>query len=195
MVDPRKTEASELEKQLQAQFNPENTMRFSSTAQEVAQSDYVQDLVLPDNSRGRMPLTRDKFVVSENPARVEWERQTRKFLRRLNPDFSHRVTPHMIYEWATGIKLRDLQIAEGIDPERPGRGPAPYGSASMHIRHINWVLSEYFGKPYKTTIMGRPVGKAYTVRQSFFVQKKRPACLTLWPEWDENTLDEKTIRK
>src|SRR5690606_19728843 len=104
-------------------------------------------------------------------------------------DFGHRVTAHMVYEWATGIDLRELQIAEGIDPDHPGRGSAPYGSASMHLRHINKILFEYFGKPYKTTIAGREVGKAYKVRASFYVHLKRPACLTLWPEWDEKTLN------
>lgn len=188
MVDPRRIEASDLERQLQAQFNPENMDRFSSTAKDAAVSDYVQDLVLPEESRGRLPYTRDKFVVSENPARVEWERQVRKFLSRLNGDFSHRITAVMIYEWATGIKIKDLIKAEGVE-----NSASPlirtYGSANMHLRHINWVLGQYFGKPYKTTIMGRPVGKAYTVRASFQVRRKKPACLTLWPEYDEGTLN------
>ena len=186
-MDPRKTTPSQLERDLQARFNPENTVRFSSTAQEAAGSEYVEQLVLPEDSRGRMPFTRDAFVINENPAKVEWEREVRKFLSKLNADFGHRITAPMIYEWTTGIAIKDLAEAEGVADNSP-RGGANLGSANSHLRHINWVLREYFGKPYKTTIMGRAVGKAYTVRPAFRVQKKKPACLTLWPEWDEGTL-------
>lgn len=184
-----KHELSDVEKELRARFDPNNRVRFSSTAKQAPSSDYVKDLVLPESERGRLPLTRDKFIASENPALVEWERQTRKFLKRLNNDFGHRVTAAMVYEWATGISIRDLQIAEGIDPDAPGRGPSPYGSASMHLRHINKILTDYFGKSYKTMIAGRTVGKAYKVRQYFQVVYKKPMCLTLWPEWDEGTLN------
>ena len=188
MADLRRMSASDLERELQAQFNPENTVRFASNAKDAAESEYVKDLVLPDESRGRLPFTRDKFVVSENPARVEWERQVRKFLSRLNGDFGHRVTAVMVFEWATGISIKELVKREGVENHQ---SPIvrTYGSANMHLRHINWVLTEYFGKPYKTTIMGRSVGKAYTVRPSFAVRRKKPACLTLWPEYDEGTLN------
>ena len=188
MVDPRKVEPSEIEKEIQARFNPENMERFSSTAQDAAKADYVEALVLPDESRGRMPFTRADYVLNENPARVEWERQVRKFLSKLNKDFGHRITAPMIYEWTTGITIKELQELEGVDLEN-WHGGAANGSANMHLRHINAILREYFGKPYKTTIMGRPVGKAYTVRPQFKVKFKKPVCLTLWPEWDEGTLN------
>jgi len=186
-VDPRKTEPSDIERELQARFNPGNMDRFSSTAQEVAKADYVEALVLPEESRGRMPYSRADLIIEENPARVEWERQLRKFLAKLNSDFGHRITAPMVYEWTTGIKITELAEAEGVDPKN-WHGGARNGSANMHLRHLNALLFAYFGKPYKTTIMGRQVGKAYTVRPSFRVKNKKPVSLTLWPEWDEGTL-------
>lgn len=185
---PIKPEMSDLEKQLQDQFNPENIKRFTSTAKEPESSEYVKELVLPEESRGRLPMTRDSFLINENPALVEWERETRKFLARLNTtDFSHRITAPMVYEWVTGISIKDLAEAEGAD-KADGRGGGKTGSANMHLRHINTILRAYFGKPYQTKIAGRDVGRAYRVRKSFRVKHKRPECITLWPEWESGTL-------
>jgi hypothetical protein len=176
---------SDLERELQARFNPEKSRKFSSTVDEGVQpSAYVQDLALPDESRGRLPLTKDTYVINENPARVEWEREVRKFLNQLNSDFGHRITAPMVYEWVTGIDLRDL-----INPQANPQGGGQWGIANVHLRHINWVLKEYFGTAYKTKIAGRPVGKAYTVRPYFRVKDKKPANLTLWPEWEQKTLN------
>ena len=132
-------------------------------------------------------MTRAAFIIEENPARVEWERQVRIFLAALSKDAAHRVTAAMIYEWTTGISIKDLVKAEGVDPNA-WRGGAASGSANMHLRHINWVLKEYFGTPHKTTIAGRPVGKAYAVRQYFRIKHKKPANLTLIPDWENGTL-------
>lgn len=189
MANPLKSEMSDLEREIQERFNPNYSRKFSSTAREASESKYVQDLVLPENSRGRLPLTREDFVVEENPARVEWERQVRKFLARLNPEFGHRITGPMIYEWATGISIKELQEAEGAT-ERDPRGGGQLGSANAHLRHINAILRDYFGTPKKTSIMGRSIGRAYTVRPWFRVKNKKPMCLTLWPEWQERTLDQ-----
>lgn len=186
--DPRDVEPSELEQMLQAQFDPNNTLRFASNAEPLAEAHVVKNLLLDDNSRGRLPLTRDSFVVNEDPARVEWERQVRKFLARLNGDFGHRITAVMIYEWATGIRVADLAASDEAQSS-DSRNVRMYGSALAHLRKINWVLKEYFGTPYKTTIMGRSVGKAYIVRPAFHVRRKKPANLTLWPEYDEGTLN------
>jgi hypothetical protein len=186
-------EASEIEKEIQARFNPDNTRRFTSTAVEAAESTYVKDLALPAEKRGTLPMTRDAYAVNENPARVEWEREVRKFLARLNSDFGHRITAPMIYEWTTGISIKDLVKAEGVD-ESEYRGGAQNGSANSHLRHINAILKEYFGTPYKTTIAGRPVGRAYTVRRHFKVSRKRPVSITLLPEWEEGTLDDRAKR-
>ena len=191
-IDPR-SPVSDLERELQQQFDPAKLQRFSSTAQKAAASDYVGQLVLPEEARGGMPYTKEEFIVSENPLRVDWEKQVRKFLQKLSTHTSHRVTAPMIYEWATGIKIADLMAAdernEVLTEEAAGvRAQTNAGRLNVHLRHINWVLREYFGKPYKTKIMGREVGRAYTVRQEFRVKLKKPANLTLWPEWSEGTL-------
>jgi len=191
--DPR-TPVSDLEKQLQAQFDPAHLRRFSSTATDAAKSEYVQELVLPDDKRGMMPYTKSDLVISENPLRVEWEKEVRKFLGRLSTHTSHRVTAPMIYEWATGIKIADIlaadQAKEQLTEPTPGtKAQTEQGKLNVHLRAINFVLGAYFGKPYKTKIMGREVGRAYTVRAEFRVKLKKPANMTLWPEWAEGTLE------
>lgn len=187
-VDPRQTERSELERELQARFNPEKSVRFTGEAKSSAGGEYVKDLVLPDEARGRMPITRDDYVIAENPALVEWERQVRKFLLRIPTGArGHRVTAKMVYTWATGIDVEELAALEGVGDET--RGGAQAGSANSHLRHISAVLRYYFGKPYKTTIAGRAVGRAYTVRRYFRLRDKPPMCITLRVEWDANTLD------
>ena len=179
---------NDIERRLQAQFSPETARKFTSTAKDPAPSALVSELALPDESRGRLPLTQDKFIGAENPQRVEWERETRKFLARVNTRHtSHRVTAEMVYEWVTGISLAELRKLEGVEGAN-GRGGGRNGSANVHLRHIRWVLGEYFGTPYKTKIAGREVGKAYKVPKYWKVQNKKPECMTLWPEWDNGTL-------
>ena len=192
-ADPR-TPVSDLEKSLQAQFDPRSMQRFSSTAKEAAKSEYIQELALPMEERGLMPYTKSELMIAENPQRVEWEREVRKFLSKLTTHTSHRVTAAMIYEWVTGIKIVDLLAAdkegELLTDEPEGlKANTNAGYLNVHLRHINWVLKEYFGKSYKTKMMGREVGKAYTVRQEFRVKLKKPANMTLWPEWAEGTLE------
>lgn len=122
-----------------------------------------------------MPLTKDKYLVRENPHLVQWERETRKFLRRLSPDHRHRVSAVMVYEWATGIRVADL-MAEG-------------GSANGHLRHINKILRYYFGQPYMTYICGRKVPKAYEVKPGYYIKRHRPMTLTLYAEYAEGVLN------
>lgn len=188
-MSEQKYSISEIEKKLQEQFNPEHMTRFVSTAKEPNTAAALEDLKLPEDQRGPMPFTRDKYIVNEDPAQVEWEREIRKFLRRLNTDkISHRVSAVMIYEWTTGISLKDLREAEGVD-ETKWQGGAANGSANRHLRIINKILREYFGTPYKTKIMGREVGKAYTVGQNFRVKRKKPISVTLLPDYMNGTLD------
>jgi hypothetical protein len=183
-------EMAELERALAKEFDP--AILFPSTAGEAETADLVTSLILPKSSRGRLPLTRSDFVVEENPARVEWERQVRLFIRSLRPGTryrGHKINAPMIFEWATGQTIKEIVEAEGVDKEN-WRGGAANGSANMHLRHINAILKEYFGTPKKTTILGRPVGKAYTVNKGFRVERRKPACLTLWPEYDAGVLDQ-----
>jgi hypothetical protein len=147
-----------------------------STARGAATSGRLDQLVLPDEMRAKMPLTKDKYLVKENPHLVQWEREVRKFLRRLSPEHGHRVAAVMIYEWATGIAIADL-MKEG-------------GSASADLRKINQVLKFYFGdKSYMTYICGRKVPNAFRVRPGYYIKRHRPMTLTLWMEYTEGTLN------
>jgi len=181
---------SDVERALQARFNPTKLERFTSTALEPKRSELVQQLALPEDARGRMPMTQEKFATVDNPQRVEWERHVRYFLKQLRPrEQAHRITAPMIFEWTTGISIKELAEAEGVANNNP-RGGGATGSANSHLRHINAILKEYFGTPYKTKIAGREVGKAYKVRAHFRVERKQPACITLKPEFEQGILDQ-----
>ena len=120
-----------------------------------------------------MPFTKDKFLVRENPEIVQWEREVRKFLRRLSPEHGHRVSAVMVYEWATGISVSDL-VAEG--------------GSTTDLKRINKVLRFYFGKSYMTYICGRKVPNAFRVRPGYYITRHRPMTLTLYAEYCEGTL-------
>lgn len=180
MSDPSENEVSllsEAEAVIKRRFSKEeaNRRRVPSTARAAASSERVDQLVLPDNERARMPHTKDKYIVKENPHLVAWEREVRKFLRNLSPRHEHRVSAVMIYEWATGIRVKDLMEAGG--------------SANSDLRKINQILRFYFGKPYMTYIMGRKVPKAYKVRLGYLIKRHRPLTLTLYSEYCEKTLN------
>lgn len=167
---------SEVELALKKKFNvaEASRSRVPSNARAAASSERLDQLVLPDDQRAKMPLTKDKYLVKDNPHLVAWEREVRKFLRKLTPRHSHRVSAVMIYEWATGIKVADL-MEQG-------------GSAGPDLRKINQLLREYFGKPYMTTIMGRKVPNCYKVPQGWYVRRHRPRTLTLYAEFLEGSL-------
>lgn len=175
---------SEVEALLKKRFKKEEAdlkHRVPSTARDAAPSERIDQLVLPDEMRAKMPFTKDKFLVRENPHLVQWEREVRKFLRKLSPEHGHRVSASMIYEWATGIR-----ISEAIELEQKGQP----GKASWRadLRKINQVLRFYFGKPYMTYIVGRKVPNAYRVKPGYYIRRHRPMTLTLYAEYAEGTL-------
>lgn len=174
---------SEVEQILKKKFEAgEGTKsRVPSTARESQSSDRIDQLVLPDEMRAKMPLTKDKYLVRENPHLVAWEREVRKFLRNLSPDHGHRVAAVMIYEWATGI-----QIKEAMELEQ--RGEPGRASWRSDLRKINQILRFYFDKPYMTYIAGRKVPQAYRVKPGYYIRRHRPMTLTLWAEYQEGTL-------
>src|SRR6188768_3984565 len=135
----------EIERFLQSRFNKEATPRVSGDSRAAPRGvrSALDTLILGDEERAKLPETKDKYLVRENPHLVQWERETRKFLRKLNPAHGHRVSAAMVYEWATGINVAELYAAGG--------------SAAAHLRSINKVLGHYFGKPYMTYILGRKV--------------------------------------
>ena len=148
--------------------------RFQSTAGPARESSRLNGMLLPAEARSRMPLTKDRYVIKENPELVAWEREVRKFLRNLSPRHGHRVAAVMIFEWATGLNVADL-VAEGHGP-------------NADLRKLNFLLGQYFGTPYKTQIAGRPIGKAYKVPPGWLVRDHRPKTMELYAEWLNKTL-------
>lgn len=167
---------SEVERLLKEKFDKEQAdkQKLPSDAQEPAGSNRLDQLILPDDYRPKMPFTKDKYLVRENPNLVAWEREVRKFLRNLSPEHGHRVSSVMVYEWATGIRVKEL-MDNG-------------GSANTDLRNINKILRYYFGKPYMTYIAGHKVPKAYRVRPGYYIRQHRPMTLTLYSEYSEGTL-------
>lgn len=178
---------TDAEEELKRRFSKSEAdrKRIPSTADASLTSDRIDQLVLPDEERGRMPFTKDKFLVKENPHLVQWEREIRKFLRKLSPEHEHRITAVMVFEWATGLDVKQLQAAE---PTRPADLPPGTPTWRTDLRKLNKILEWYFGKPYTTWIMGRKVGKAYKVRQGYYITRHRPMTLTLYAEYAEGTL-------
>jgi hypothetical protein len=172
------------EEELKKRFNKKEAdkRRVPSTALDAPGSDRIDQLVLPDEMRPKMPVTKDKYLIKENPHLVQWEREVRKFLRNLSTEHGHRVSAVMVYEWATGIRIKDAMAAA---PERLEPGKQNWRS---DLRKINKILEYYFGKPYMTWICGRKVPKAYRVRPGYFIRRHRPLTLTLWAEYTEGVL-------
>lgn len=165
---------AEIEAELQARFSKDaRSSRVPSNALEPARPEKAA-LFLPEAERGRMPFTKDKYLVKENPTIVAWEREVRKFLRQLSPLHGHRVSAAMVYEWATGIKVADL-VTEG--------------GSTADLKRINRILRFYFGKPYMTWICGRKVPNAYRVNPGYYIKRHRPMTLTLYAEYSEGVLN------
>jgi hypothetical protein len=187
---------TQVEAELREKFETEGigSNRLPSTAQPAPASDRLDQLFLPEGERPKMPLTKDKYVVRDNPHKVAWERVTRQFLRNLSLTSSHRISAVMVYEWATGIRVVDAmaraKAAKLADPDDPaGRGP------SHDLRKINEILRFYFGKSYITWIAGRKVPNAYRVPQQWRIKYHRPMTLTLWNEYTEGVLNDDGARR
>lgn len=176
MTEQEGSALTEVEALLRGKFSKEESdrQRVPSTARAAAASERVDQLVLPVEERARMPFTKDKFLVRENPQLVQWERETRRFLRNLSPQHGHRVAAVMIYEWATGIQVAELMAAGG--------------SAAADLRKINQVLRFYFDKPYMTYICGRKIPQAFRVKPGYYITRHRPMTLTLYAEYCEGVL-------
>jgi hypothetical protein len=174
----------EAERALKERFHQEGkTARVTpSNATVPSKRNRLEQLVLPEDMRSRMPFTKDKYLVKENPALVFWEREMRKFLRRLSPEHGHRVSAVMVYEWATGLSVVELD-AEMKRGEMQGRA-----TWRSDLRILNKLLLHYFGKPYSTYIAGRKVPRAYTVKPGYYITRHRPMTLTLYAEYCEGTL-------
>lgn len=176
---------SEAEIILRERFLKERGGRaLPSSAKPLSPSERVETLVLPDELRAKMPLTKSKYLAKENPHLVQWEREVRKFLRNLTPEQEHRVSAVMVYEWATGIRVADIMQTE--NKRKPGEAWAP--TWRVDLRRIDKILNYYYGKPYMTYIAGHKVPKAYKVKRGYYITRHRPMTLTLWTEYQEGVL-------
>lgn len=165
-----------VERVLKDRFQSEDTyLKIQSTALDPTPSLRVDQLVRPVESRGKMPFTKDKYVVRENPHLVQWEREVRRFCRNLSLESGHRISATMIFEWATGIPVAELVRA----------GEQPNGE----LRKINQVLRWYFGKSYSTWIMGRKVPNCYKVKEGYRMKRHLPMTMTLRAEYYEGVLN------
>lgn len=190
MMDDEASLLSEAEERLKKKFQKEDAdrkHRIPSTASDARSSERLDQLVLPDEKRARMPYTKDKYLVRENPHLVQWEREVRKFLRNLSPDHGHRVAAVMVYEWATGVLIKDIMAEEQTYKMEVGL-PKPHTTWRSDLRKINTILAYYFGKPYMTYIMGRKIPKAYRVKPGYYIRRHRPMTLTLYAEYVEGSL-------
>jgi len=181
MID-REAFLSEAEETLRKRFLEEGGQRPQPPMSVAGRQSRVEMLVVPDEVRGKMPLTKSKYIVRENPHLIQWEREVRKFLRRLSPDHEHRISAVMIYEWATGIRITELMELEKASPKKN------HTTWRADLRKLNKILAYYFGKPYSTWIAGKKVPKAYRVKQNFLITRKRPMSLTLWTEFTSGVL-------
>lgn len=173
---------TEVEQELKKKFDKDaaSKRQTPTNAENVKSSARLNQLVLADADRPAMPLTKDKYLVRENEALVDWERETRKFLRNLSPEHGHRIAATMVYEWATGITVKDAMAAKDDD--------GPQTRVRADLRKINKILLYYFGKPYMTYIAGRKVPRCYRVRPGYYIRRHRPMTLTLWVEYRDGTL-------
>ena len=167
---------SEVEKLLKDRYGGEvRSTPFTSDVPEMrpVQGDRTDALFRPEAERSKMPLTKDKYIVRENADLVAWEREARKFLRNLSPSSGHRVSASMIFEWVTGLPVRDL---------------VEMGGSTADLKRINTILKYYFGKPKTAYICGRKVTNAYTVPPGYYIRRHRPRSMTLYAEYLEGTL-------
>ena len=184
MTQPETYLLSTVEQKFKNGEKQSQVRRLSSDAAEPSPGERVDQLLLPDEERGRMPFTKDQFLIRENPQLVQWERELRKFLLNLSPRHGHRVSAVMVYEWATGVRVADL-VAEERALKEAGEDPRGSGKTTWRadLRKLNTLLREYFGTPYMTYIMGRKVPKAYRIPPGWYVYRHRPRTMTLYAEW------------
>jgi len=159
---------------------------FQSNAGPEREATELKQLLVDRKARDRMPLTREKFVIKEDPELVQWEREVRLFLSQLSQTSAHRISAVMIFEWATGISVTD-HLADGR--KNKGRPKKSELRVLGHLRAINKLLTAYFGQSYKTQIANRPIGKAYRKPVGWAIREHRPITITLYAEWLTKTLE------
>jgi hypothetical protein len=128
-------------------------------------SERLTDLIRPPEERS-IPDTREYTLINEDEELLQWERVTRSFLYGLATTRQHRVTPHMVWSYATGLDSTDDDTGYRRD-----------------LRKIRKILRTYFGKSYQSTIRGVKSKEVFRVRSGFLVYRKAPVTMTLYLEW------------
>lgn len=129
-------------------------------------SQRLTDLIKPPEERS-VPDTREYVLLNEDEDLVQWERLTRQFLYSLATTREHRVTPQMIWDYATANAEYDPQ-----DPDY-----------RRDLRKIRKVMRGYFGKSYQSTIRGVKAKEVWKVRAGFLVYRKAPITMTVYLEY------------
>ncbi len=114
-----------------------------------------------------LPDTKEYTLLNEDEELLQWERVTRSFLHELASTREHRITPQMVWVYATGIT--------DVAPDDAGY--------RRDLRRIRKVLRGYFGKSYQSTIRGIKAKEVFKVRAGFLVYRKAPITMTLYLEW------------
>lgn len=128
----------------------------------------LSDLIQPPEKRS-LPDTREYTLINEDEELLQWERVTRTFLHSLASTREHRVTPQMVWAYATS----NAEVASD-DPDY-----------RRDLRKIRKVLRAYFGKSYQSTIRGVKCKEVFRVRERFLVYRKAPITMTLFLEWKQ----------
>lgn len=129
-------------------------------------SERLQNLIKPPSER-EVPDTREYTLLNEDEELLQWERVTRVFLHELATTREHRVTPDMIWSYATGIDDADKKTTD----------------YRRDMRRIRKILRNYCGPSYQSTIRGVKCKEVFRVRRGFLVYRKAPISMTLYLEW------------
>lgn len=132
----------------------------------------LADKILPESER-LMPIARDRILVKEDQDIVAWERLLRQFLHRLATGRAHRTSAVLVWEWATGLDVREEWKKKNS------------GVYARDLRILNTLLRAYFGDSRISFIDGRKFNKVYDVSASFYLDRKAPHCLSLYLEWKQ----------
>lgn len=129
-------------------------------------SQRLNDIIRPVEKR-EQPNTKEYVLLNEDEDLLQWERVTRQFLHTLATTREHRVSPQMVWRYATGI--------EDVEPKDQ--------AYRRDLRKIRKVLKSYFGPSYQSTIRGVKHKEVFRVRRGFLVYRKAPITMSLYLEW------------
>jgi hypothetical protein len=129
-------------------------------------SERLSNLIQPPSERS-IPDTREYTLINEDEELVEWERVVRTFIHTLASTRDHRITPQMVWAYATG--------GAEVSPDDV--------NYRRDLRKIRKVLRGYFGKSYQSTIRGVKCKEVWRLRSGFLVYRKAPITMTLFLEW------------